>query len=293
MKFSFPLLLAVAAILIPAVSHAQTGKKETLAVGSVQTNASLVTDMERKGKIIELGRVVGSVDHHLIAALVQTRKFSILGRSDLKDIIKEQDLGASGLVDTSTAPEQGMLKGAKYRLVTTVDHFLEGNETANFNGRVATKRRIQISAQAIVYDTTTGEALDSVDIPVEKFDVVYEDNIATDAKRTDDLMPATAKELSLKIANRVVDVVFPAKIIDVDNSQVTVNRGDGFGIQVGDIWNVFGPTKVIKDPDSGEVIKRKGTLVGKIKFTSIDPTYSQAQIIEDKGVVAGSVVSQP
>ena len=45
--------------------------------------------------------------------------------------------------------------------------------------------------------------------------------------------------------------------------------------------------------DSGAEIKRKGGLIGKIKITSVEPTYSQGEIIEDKGIVVGSVLSKP
>ena len=81
--------------------------------------------------------------------------------------------------------------------------------------------------------------------------------------------------------------------VDKEAKLVTINRGDTFGIQVGETWNVFGPSKTIKDPDSGETIKRKGALVGKVKITSVEPTYSQGEMLEDKGVVAGCVVSKP
>jgi curli biogenesis system outer membrane secretion channel CsgG len=287
-------LIAVAILgFAPLLAHGQG--KESLAVGIVQTNKALVDDMVRKGKIIELERVVGSLDHQLISALVQSRKFSIVGRSDLKQLLDEQNLGASGIVDASTAPEQGKVRGAKYKLVATVDSFLDENAVATFaSGRKATKRRFQLSAQAVIYDTTTSEAIESSNFQVEKSDVLdAPDGQVSDAKRTDELMPAVAREMSEKIANRTVEVLLPAKIVDKDDKQVTINRGDSFGLKVGEVWTVFGPTKTITDPDSGEVIKRKGGLLGRIKITSVEPTYSQGELLEDKGVVVGSVVSRP
>ena len=63
-------------------------------------------------------------------------------------------------------------------------------------------------------------------------------------------------------------------------------------MKAGEIWAVYGPTKTIKDPDSGEIIKRKGTLQGSLRITSVEPTYSQGDLVEDNGVVVGSVVSR-
>lgn len=287
-------LLTLAVGLAAGTVTAQNAKK-VIAVGTVQTTSALAEDMAQKGKTIEMRRVVEALDRHYINALVQTRKFTIVGRSDLKDLLKEQDLGDSGLVDAGTSAEKGKIKGAEFRQVVTVDSFLEENTDAAFaSGRKATKRRFQLSAQSITYNASTGEALDSSNFQVEKMDVLDKpDGQVSDAKRTDELMPALAKEMAEKVAARTVDVLYPAKILDVEDKVVTINRGDTSGIQIGQIWNVFGPAKTVTDPDSGEVIKRKGANLGRVKITSVDPTYSQGEIIEDRGIVAGSIVSPP
>jgi hypothetical protein len=176
-----------------------------------------------------------------------------------------------------------------------VDSFLEENVEANFGtGRKGTKRRFQFSAQAKVYDASTGELLDAPNFQIEKTDTIITDGTqVSDAKRNDELMPATARAMAEKIAFRVIDVTFPAKVIDVEEKVVTINRGDGTGINVGEVWAVFGPSKNITDPDTGTVIKRKGRLVGKVKITSVDADSSQGDVVEDNGVVVGSILNRP
>lgn len=292
MKNVLQKVFVVCFLASPLLALAQ---KETLAVGAVEPTPALSEDIARKGKSVEMRRVIEAMDGHLLSALTQVRKFSVVGRSDLKEVIKEQDLGDSGIVDASTAAEKGKVKGAKYRLVTKVDSFLEENSQMAFaTGRTGNRRRFQISAQAKIYDASTGELLDAPNLQVEKTDaVVTEGNFQTDAKRTDELMPLLARELAEKIAARTVDVVFPAKIIDREEKLVTINRGDGMPIKAGEIWNAFGPTKTIRDPDSGAEIKRKGALVGKVKITSVEPAYSQGEILEDSGISVGSVLTRP
>jgi hypothetical protein len=236
------------------------------------------------------------MDSHLISALAQTRKFTLVGRSDLADLLKEQDLGDSGIVDAGTAAEKGKVKGAKFRLVTTVDSFLEENIEQVFagTGRKGTKRRFQLSAQAKVYDASTGELLEAPNVQIEKVDAIINDGAqVTDAKRTDDLMPALAREMAEKVALRVVDVAFPVKVIDVEEKTVTLNRGDGGGIKAGEVWTVFGPSRSVTDPDTGAVIKRKGRLIGKIKITSVDPDSSQGEIVEGEGIAVGAILNRP
>ena len=266
-----------------------------LAVGTIQATAALTNDMARKGRTMEFQRVLQSLDHHYIAALVGTRKFKLTGRSDLADLLKEQSLGASGIVDASTAAEQGKVLGAQYRLVVTLDHFLMENASMppNPQGDIDTKRRFQLSAQTTIYDASTGAALEAANIQVEKTDIVtIPKGQASDAQRTDDLMPLLSRELAEKVANRTVDVIFPAKIIDKEDKLVTINRGDGSAIAVGEIWTVYGPEKTITDEDSGAVIKRKGALLGQVKITSVEPTYSQGEVLADSGIVKGAVVSK-
>lgn len=288
--------MAATLVLLSALHSPAQGKKEVLAIGKVEPTKALAEDMQRKGKTVEMRRVIEAMDGHLISALAQTRKFTLVGRSDLADLLKEQDLGDSGVIDAGTAAEKGKVKGAKFRLVTTVDSFLEENVETVFagTGRKGTKRRFQLSAQAKVYDASTGELLEAPNIQIEKLDAIIGDGTqVSDAKRTDELMPALAREMAEKVAIRVVDVAFPVKVIDVEEKTVTLNRGDGGGIKVGEVWSVFGPAKSITDPDTGTVIKRKGKLLGKIRITSVDPDSSQGEVVEGEGIAVGAILSRP
>src|SRR5688572_1542002 len=140
-------LMATTALALFLALPAFGQKREVLAIGKIEPTKALADDMQRKGKGVEMRRVIESLDGHLISALAQTRKFTLVGRSDLGDLMKEQDLGDSGIVDPGTAPERGKVKGAKFRLVTTVDGFLDQNTEATFDtGRKGIKRRFQLSA---------------------------------------------------------------------------------------------------------------------------------------------------
>jgi len=289
--------IAAAALGLLCALPASAQKKEVLAIGKIEPTKALAEDMQRKNRTIEMRRVIEAMDSHLISALAQTRKFTLVGRSDLADLLKEQDLGDSGIVDAESAAEKGKVKGAKFRLVTTVDSFLEENVEQVFaaTGRKGTKRRFQLSAQAKVYDASTGELLEAPNVQIEKVDtiIVNDGGPVSDAKRTDDLMPALAREMAEKVAHRVVDVAFPVKVIDVEDKTVTLNRGDGGGIKAGEVWTVFGPSRNITDPDTGAVIKRKGRLIGKIKIVSVDPDSSQGEIVEGDGIGVGAILNRP
>lgn len=291
-----PAILAAALALGVFSSAAQTPpEKKRIGVGPVQATKSLEEDTARKGKSLVMRRVMESMDGQLISALAQVRKFNVIGRSDLKHLLDEQGLSNSGIVDAATASSPGKVKGLDYLVIITVDNFLEQNEDAAFaSGRRLAARRFQLSAQAKIYRPDTGELLEAPNIQVERREVLEKpDAVISDANRTDDMMPALAREMSEKVANRVVDVVFPAKVIDKEGKDVTINRGDGMRIGEGEIWSVFGPAKTITDPDSGEVIKAKGAFMGRVRITGVEPTYSKGEIVEDKGIIIGCVLSKP
>ena len=118
--------------------------------------------MADAGKGNSLGRVTEAFDSQLIAKVNDTRKFDIVGRSDLKDVLKEQELGQSGNVDAKTAAQAGKLTGAKYLLVTTIDDFEDSTERMEFKtlNKVGLKRKIpHFCCGEEIYDSTTGKLL--------------------------------------------------------------------------------------------------------------------------------------
>ena len=239
-NFSLGLL---AAALLPALASAQEGKA-TLAVSSIKPTPSLAASI-KPDKKLEMGRIIESLDSQLVDRINATRKFDVVGRSDLNDILKEQDLGASGNVDAKTAAQAGKLTGAKYLLVTTVDDFQDYVEKATFEGtgRSATKRVFRLSVVGKVYDSSTGKLLESANFQTgnDEFKQIQEERSYTvkDGELSDEMMLAVSRDMAQKIANRIADVIFPAKVLLKRDKEITINRGEGGGVAVGDTFNVY------------------------------------------------------
>ncbi|MDD5139914.1 MAG: CsgG/HfaB family protein [Verrucomicrobiales bacterium] len=285
-----------AAALLPALSSAQ--EKATIAISSIKPAPSLEASV-KPDKKLEMGRIIESLDSQLIDRVSATRKFDVVGRSDLKDVIKEQDLGASGNVDAKTAAKAGKLTGAKYLLVTTVDDFQDYVETATFEGtgRSSTKRVFRFSAIGKVYESSTGKLLESANFQTgnDAFKNISENRSYSvkDGNLTDEMMVALSRDLAQKIANRVADVIFPAKIIARRDKEVTINRGEGGGVAIGEMFNVFALGEELIDPDTKESLGREEVKVGKVKITQVNPKTSTAEILDDTGVDKGAVLRKP
>jgi hypothetical protein len=93
-----------------------------------------------------------------------------------------------------------------------------------------------------------------------------------------------------KIAVRVVDVIFPARVLAINSPQVTINRGDGTGIKANDLWEVFALGEELIDPDTGVSYGRDEIMVGKVRITRVRPQFSTAEILDDVGIQRGAVL---
>lgn len=268
---------------------------ESLPVSAVKPTPGVVQSVEKAGKRVVMDRVLQSLDSQLIDRINATRKFQIVGRSDVHDLILEQDFANSGNVDTSdkSSAQHSKIAGAKYLLVTTVDDFQDYNETATFQGtgRNVTKRVIKISCVGKIYDATTGKLLESTNLQISNKDILENrPNVTRDGVPNDEILVSTAREMAEKIANRIANVIFPPKVVNKREKQITINRGEGTDIAVGQSWNVFAIGEELIDPDTKESLGKEEVLIGKVKILSVLPKTSTAEILEDLGIDKGAIV---
>ena len=278
----------------PSVAAAVKGGTQ---VDSVAGNASQIkTDSTTLNTQQELNRIVESLDSQLIDRVNATRKFDVLSRSDLADIVKEQDLGASGNVDAKTAAKAGKLSGAKYLLVCTVDDFQDYYEKAVFEGtgRSASKRVFRFSIVGKMYDSSTGKLIESANFQTgnDTFKLIQQERnySVNNGLLSDEMMVAISRSMAEKIANHVVDVIFPAKILIKRDNVVTINRGEGGGVAEGDTFNVYALGEEMIDPDTKESLGHEEVKVGKVKISQVNPKTSMATILEDTGIDKGAVL---
>jgi hypothetical protein len=270
----------------------------SLGIGSVRATPALRDAVTAAGTATQMDRVIQAMDSQLIDRLHNTRKFTIVSRSDLADIMKEQKLAESGNIDSNdTAAAQAFkLAGCKFLLVATVDNFQDYVEKAHFEGydESATRRVVQFSMVGKLYDTTTGKLLESTNFQLNNGEVERNpSNVSQQGDLNEELFTAMARIMAQKIADRVIDVLRPAKIIARTDQIVTINRGDGTSIAVDQVWEVYALGEEMKDPDTGASLGREEVKVGKIRITSVEPMFSKAEITEDRGVDKGQVCRMP
>ncbi|MBM3861759.1 MAG: hypothetical protein FJ395_19215 [Verrucomicrobia bacterium] len=288
--------LVVTLLIAVALAAPARAQKNTLGVAPVEPAPALAAAVMKDGRNNQMDQVLQSLDEQLVDRINATRKFELVARGDLKILLTEQALAASGNVDSAdrAAAQQFKLAGAKYVLATRVDGFKDFSETlpGGETGGTVTIRVLSLSAVAKIYDPTSAKLYGTANFQIRKDDRRLSPKRAAEhAVLSDELLVGVAREMAEKIANRVTDVIFPAKIIAKINKQVTINRGDGTGIAADQIWNVFAIGKELKDPDTGEILGVQEEEVGKVKITSVLPKVSNAEILgEDRGIAEGAIL---
>ncbi|OQB91265.1 MAG: Curli production assembly/transport component CsgG [Verrucomicrobia bacterium ADurb.Bin118] len=267
----------------------QPPEKKRLCIGPIVAIKTAVQKASKAGQGEALQHTLETLDTTLIDQVNASRKFEVVARKDaLKSILNEQEFGASGNVDPATAAKAFKLAGAQYLVMTTVTDFVMGNEAIKFEGIGAAAKReaVRVNCSIQIYDTTTGKLIESARFRGQDTGASREDSTtaegATLTKITD--------RLAADIMTRIVDVIFPAKVAAKLGMQVTINRGEGTGVAVGQTWVVFGLGEEIIDPDTGENLGRNEAEVGKIRIARVNPKLSYGEAIEDTGITVGNIV---
>ncbi len=284
-------MLAFLAFVVPqqifAQGSAATSKKR-LCIGPITAIKAIGLKAAKGGQADALQQVLETLDTTLIDQVNASRKFEVVARKDtLKSLLNEQDLGASGNVDPNTAAQAMKLAGAQYLVLTTITDFVMGQEAVKFQslGVAANREAVRVSCSIQIYDTTTGKLIESARFRGDEANVSRQGSTTADGAT----LTQITDSLAANILNRIVDVIYPAKVAAKLGSQITINRGDGTGIAVGQVWSVYALGNEIVDPDTGEKLGGNEAEVGQIKITRLTAKLSYGEAIEDNGIAVGNI----
>lgn len=132
------------------------------------TSAGGVTISEEKR-----GRMRGLEDM-LTTALVQSNRYRVLERSQLEAVQSEQQLGASGQVDESTAAQTGDITGAEILVVAAITGGgggMLGGAGAIFGAVSGSVKKSSMAMDIRVIDAETTEILAATNVSAEAQDV--------------------------------------------------------------------------------------------------------------------------
>lgn len=227
----------------------------------------------------------------LKTALAETHKFEILERQDVDMLADEIRFAHSRMGDASHGPKKGKMVGADY-MVTGEISLIQANSGSR--PIPATNRYNQITTGTIIADIRIIDTQRASVATAAKIEASSSRSIITASSSpgtVDDLfMEDLQRQLVEKMANKVIETVFPIKIVQMDSDIAYLNRGEGGGLNVGDHLTAYELGKAIIDPDTGENLGSTERPVATLQVIEVLPKVCKARIVDSHGSIANGMV---
>lgn len=258
-------------------AQTETKGKPGIVVLPAKATGGLVDDMVKFGDR-GFARIIDALNGHIEAAVASSKKFTVLERQGLKDLLD----------DPAKLGQDLQLRPNDYGMLITINSFVD--QTEQLEDLV--RRRVQISGTVKIVGGRTAEILDISDVQIST-NMLRQLLPNVDTTRIvaemDSILPAAARMFTDASVERLLGVAFPPKVIDVDGTTLTVNAGTGY-FKVGDTVKLYGKEKIKVDPDTGEEIKIKGKLIGEATVSDVDISSAQLEVPEQLVVAEGVIV---
>ena len=225
-------------------------------------------------KKFELAATARKLAEKLNDYITQTRKFAVLDRRYDRDVdnellrIESRNASADDLVQLGNKLATDYMIVGDLRIMDKTSGLDNIAETQKDYAMLMLHYRIILSA------TTQVKWSDTITVPASA--AVGE----TEEECVENLLDEGARQLHLA----VVESIYPIKLADIidddpKSPQFILNRG-GRGMKVGDTFSLLKLGREILDPDSGEILERRETILGKIRIVRVQNKTSHA-VLED------------
>ena len=313
---------APAASATPSGAPPAGGRKKRVAVfdfdyATVQTSTSALF-----GTNVDVGKGISDL---LVRHLVQDGTYSVIERQQLAKILGEQNFSNSDRADANSAAKIGRILGVDAIIVGSITQFGNDNKDTKVGGggggwggfgvggfsHKKSKAVVQVDARLVNIDTAeimgvaSGKGESSrestsllgggsnwhgwgggaVDFGSSDFQQTIIGEAVNQAvvQMTSELVADNTKLVARTIS---VEGVVAA----VDGGQIVLNIGSKAGLKVGDQLTVKRITKEIKDPSTGQVIRKMTADVGVIRLTDVDEISAVGAPVSGSGFKVGDEV---
>jgi len=232
--------------------------KMKVPVGALTYDPSMVTQVgsrlsvavlpfEGKGEAESFSK---SVTDKMVTQLVNLRRFRVIERNALEEVMEEQKKHISGLVDENTAVELGKLVGA---------------DVIIFGSIICEENFGKVSARVI--DTQTSEIIVAKEASAESIRI---DNIEK-----------LVENVAIMIYNDLPLV--EGYVVNVEENLIYIDIGSQEGVRKGTKCVAFKEGKEIIHPTTKEVLAKKVKKLGEIIVIQVQEKMAIAKIIDKEG----------
>ncbi len=236
------------------------------------------------------GQLGEAASDELTTQLVKSGAFSVIERRQIEAILAEQGLGQSGRVNASTAAAIGEVLGVQIVFMGSITQFSVSTKRAGFGGIGASFTEAESILDVRAVNTSTAEILSVAEGSGKKrlggvavndisFQQNYDAGLAQEALRPaiEDVVEELVKQVD-DFAS-VAPVAARATIVGARDGSIYIDRGENFGVQVGQRFDVYRVVDEIRDAN-GNLLDRVTEKVGVIECGRVLSQSSVCTLVE-------------
>lgn len=235
-----------------------------------------------------------------VTQLFQSGEFSVVEREQINAVLAEQDFGQSGRVQPSQAAEIGKILGVQVILTGSITKFSINEKGGGIGGIGVRYAEADTTLDVRLIDVNTAEILFADDHDGTKRlggirvggVSAYQDYDAGVAQEA--LRPAV-DELAQRIAEQADDLAAiqpppsPAQIVGAREGGFYIDKGENFGVTVGQRYEVMRVVDEIRDAD-GNLLDRITERVGVLEVTQVLGQSSVCTVVEGEAAEGDTLV---
>lgn len=302
-RFLWLSLLCLPLLLPQGIMAQEKMKKKRIAVFPLQ-------DMSQSGFFwFNQMTVSDGLTDMIVTELVKSGKYTVLERDRLNELLREQDLGAMGVVTPESAAAMGKVLGVELAVFGTITEFgFKGSNTGVNIPATGIRVGKQTAVTAIdlrIVETGTGEILKAESVRREK--TAVSGGVRIKGFRFDNRDQFDGSLVGKATREAVEDVValmgsvssasvWSAKVIMMQGNQVYINSGAQDGVEVGDEFEVFRQGTALIDPDTGLSLGTVDQRIGRIRVVDVtsigEGKAAICEVLEGSDFQKGDIVKE-
>ena len=217
------------------------------------------------------------LNQKLVTQLTQAGKLRVLDQQFDQEVTKHLERLGEGKAPLKELSRLGQRLGTDYLVTGTINQFNlkqqvnrpgfglpdEAISTAN---AIVEFRVIEVATQQILWSNEANLIFNDNDL----LKLVPQFNV-------DQLKQAILGRASDEIANEILDIIHPIKVMDT-GEQIVLNQG-GKRVRLGTYYKIEELGKTVLDPDTGLPIKIRGSKTSTVVITEVQTKYSIAKLV--------------
>lgn len=248
----------------------------------------------------------------LTSELASHRRFTVIERRFIDELLKEQDLGTSSRVNASTAAQLGQLLGAQVVVVGDVQEF--GSKTVGGIGGLArrglfgaSQKKLSIVLGARLIDAATGEILATsegkADVSEGALGILTASVGGFVGTELEGEASKVLREAIVELAENIVDRAddfeiaplipcLTGSVATVAGGRVYLTLGASTSVAVGDYFKIRDRQEAILDPATGDTLGFVETDKGFVQVAEVQERMSIADVVEGGGFATGQTAAR-